>query len=65
MQILVKNLTSIYKVFKEKEKLNYTMGLFETYSEPIDFGSEDCEKYELIIENAFNSFILLNIFKDF
>lgn len=65
MQILVKNLTSIYRIFKEKEKLNYTMQLFETYSEAIDFNSEETEKYEMIIENAFNSFILVNIFKDY
>ena len=37
MQILVKNLTKIYKNFKDKEKLNYNMEIFERYAEEIDF----------------------------
>ena len=64
LQILVKNLTRVYKIFKNNENLNYSNEIFWRYEEEIDFDDNEKEKYELIIESAFCYFYLISYFKD-
>lgn len=61
LNILTKNLTRIYQLFKKYEKSEYKISIFNRINEPID-NKKPCEYYELIIENGFNIYILVNLF---
>ena len=61
LNILTKNITKIYQLFKKYEKSQYTINLFGRVNEEIDLKKPE-DYYELIIENGFNIYILVNLF---
>ena len=63
LKMLKRNLSRIYKLFKDLYQDQYTMDVFLWYDKELD-PNIDKKFYECIIENGFNIYILINTFLD-
>jgi len=61
--VLKNNLIRVYELYKKRFGDEYSMNCFGLGEEKID-PKHDPESYELIIENGFNIYILLNLLMD-
>ena len=65
LSVLTNNLAQIYELYKKVYKNGeYTLAAFNHMNEEFDESKEPREYYELIIENGFNIYILINLFLD-
>lgn len=61
LNLLTDNLARIYYLFQKYEKNDYVQSIFNRADEDID-DSQPEEQSEMIIENGFNLYILVNLF---
>mmetsp|Transcript_38694 Transcript_38694/g.34399 ORF Transcript_38694/g.34399 Transcript_38694/m.34399 type:complete len:235 (-) Transcript_38694:1403-2107(-) len=64
--ILTRELITVYELFMKvyKNESNYTKDCFNHHEKIKEYKPSKSEYYELIIENGFNLFILINMFLD-